>query len=108
MTKNDKTIENKDLEGVSGGRSYWDGPVVRFSSDDGDWHKGDRFLYNSPNSHDWEYIELIDNGVFIDKYTGHRYNGKRYKRSNDEFRGNVTITDYDVMMKKWDLEFLPR
>lgn len=106
MTEKDKKIEDEELEGVSGGKAYWEGKSVRFSSEEGDWRKGDKFEYNPPNELRWEYIVLTDNGMYIDSITGHKYNGKRYILKTNEFCGDITITDYDIMMRKWDLKFI--
>lgn len=105
MSEKDKKIENEKLEEVSGGKSYWDGPVVRFSSEDGDWHEGDHFTWHSPDGPYTEKLVLTDNGVYVDNQTGHRYNAKRYRLSG-EYRGDTQITDFDVMMRKNDLQFV--
>lgn len=104
MSEKGKRLENEKLEEVKGGKGYWDGPVVRFSSEDGDWHQGDKFLWHSPSGPYWERLVLIDNGVFVDEMTGHRYNARRYKLNGD-YQGDTQITDHDVMMKVADLEF---
>ena len=105
MTEKDKRIENEKLEKVTGGKSYWDGPSIRFSPEEGDWHQGDKFRYKDPYGYDLEYIILTDNGTFLNDLKGHQYNAKRY-RTDNTYIGDVTITDYDVMMKNNNLELI--
>ena len=108
MSEQNKKIEDKDLEKVTGGRAYWDGPVVRFSSEEGDWHAGDKFMRKSPSAPEWEYLVLQDNGVFINNETGHKYQAKRYRYSTGAFQGDTEITDYSIMMRYDDIEFVPQ
>lgn len=106
MEEKNKAIKSEELEKITGGKSYWDGQDVRFSSEDGDWHQGDKFMCCPVSARQWEYIVLQDNGVFIDNMTGHKYNGKRYRMRDNVYVGETTVTDYDIMMKKWSLEFI--
>lgn len=97
-------INDEELKKVAGGKSYWDGPFVRFSSDDGDWHKGDRFYLRTNGQID-RYAVIQENGVFKDNMTGHVYNAKVYNLNTDVFMYDTTFSDYDVMMKKDGLEW---
>ena len=106
MSEQGKKIDDKDLEKVTGGSRYLDGYTVKFSSEEGDWHAGDKFARQSPAfPTEKEYIILQDNGTYTDIYFGHQYNAKLY-RENGEFIANITITDYTIMMGECRITFV--
>ena len=108
MSEQEKKIKDKDLEKVAGGKAYWEGSVVRFSSEEGDWHADDKFRRKSPYfTGESEYIVLQDNGTFSNNEIGHRYNAKRYD-TNWNLLDDITITDYEIMMREYDIEFIGR
>ena len=105
MSEQEKKIKDEDLEKVTGGKAKWEGPVVRFTSEEGDWHAGDKFMRISPMWRQWEYLVLQDNGTYTGDYYGHEYNANIYTLSGDE-HGDTTITDYAIMMGENSIEFV--
>ena len=108
MPEVNKTIELKEenLEKVVGGKGCLDGTVVRYTSDEGDWQAGDKFVRQSPAfPTEKEYLILQDNGTYTDIYFGHRYNAKLY-REDGRFIANTTITDYTIMMGDCGITFI--
>lgn len=102
MAEKDSVIENEDLKEVTGGKGYWEGPGIKFSSDEGDWHKGDEFQCSFSGS-SLERLILADDGVFVSWYNGHKYNANRYDWFTNEHKGTISVTDRQISDRTWDI-----
>lgn len=103
MTEKEKTIKDEELEEVSGGKGYWEGYGIKYSSEEGDWHEGDQFQCDYSGGACLIRLILTNNGVFTDWYNGHKYNAEKYDWFTNEYKGETTVTDREIANGTWGL-----